>query len=72
MQGNTFVDSGTWRNSGGRLSDFTNSENIKIYSGLGLRFMHKKVFNAIFRVDYGFGLTKDATNGLVFGIGQYF
>ncbi len=72
LQGNAFVDSGTWRNPGGDLSDFTNSDNIKVYSGLGVRFMHKKIFNAIFRIDYGMGLTKDATSGLVFGIGQYF
>lgn len=72
MQGNVFVDSGTWRNPGGNLSDFTNADNVRVYSGLGLRFIHKKIFNAIFRIDYGFGLTKDATQGLVFGIGQYF
>ena len=72
LQGNAFVDSGTWRNPGGELSDFTNSDNIKIYSGLGLRFMHKKIYNATFRIDYGLGLTKNETRGLVFGIGQYF
>lgn len=72
LQGNAFVDSGTWRNPGGDLSDFTDSDNIKVYSGLGVRLMHKKIFNAIFRIDYGFGITKDATSGLVFGIGQYF
>lgn len=72
MQGNVFVDSGTWRNPGGNLSDFTNADNVRVYSGLGLRFIHKKIFNAIFRIDYGFGLTKDGTQGLVFGIGQYF
>ena len=72
MQGNAFVDSGTWRNPGGRLSDFTKSDNIKVYSGLGLRFIHKKIYNAIFRIDLGYGLTKNATNGFVFGIGQYF
>ena len=72
MQGNAFIDSGTWRNPGGDFSDFTDSDNIKVYSGLGLRFIHKKIFNAIFRIDYGFGITKNGTQGLVFGIGQYF
>jgi hypothetical protein len=37
-----------------------------------LRFIHKKIFNAIFRIDYGFGISKNGTQGLVFGIGQYF
>ena len=72
LQGNAFVDSGTWRNPGGDLSEFTDSNNIKVYSGLGIRLMHKKIFNAIFRIDYGVGLTTDTTSGLVFGIGQYF
>lgn len=71
LQGNAFVDSGSWRNPGGSLSDFTASENIRVFSGLGVRFIHKKIFNAVFRIDYGFGLTEN-TQGLVFGIGQYF
>ncbi|WP_158974490.1 outer membrane protein assembly factor [Cellulophaga sp. L1A9] len=72
LQSNIFIDGGSWRNPGGKLSDFNQNENIRIYPGVGLRFMHKKVFNAIFRIDYGYGVTKDATKGLVFGIGQYF
>jgi outer membrane protein assembly factor BamA len=72
LQGNAFVDAGTWRNPGGDLDDFTDDENIRIYSGVGLRFINKKIFNAVFRIDYGFGLTKDSSKGLVFGIGQYF
>lgn len=72
IQGNVFIDSGTWRNPGGSLKDFTNSQNIKVYAGLGLRFIHKKIYNAIFRIDYGNGLTRNSTKGLVFGIGQYF
>ena len=72
LQGNAFVDAGTWRNPGGSLSDFTDSKNIKVYSGVGLRFINKKIFNAIFRIDYGFGLTQGSSKGLVFGIGQYF
>lgn len=72
LQGNAFVDAGTWRNPGGDFADFGNMDNVKIYPGLGLRFIHKKIYNAIFRIDYGYGITKDATKGFVFGIGQYF
>lgn len=71
LQGNAFIDSGSWRNPGGILNDFTNSDNIRVFSGVGVRFIHKKIFNAVFRIDYGFGLTEN-TQGLVFGIGQYF
>ncbi len=72
LQGNFFIDGGSWRNPGGDFGDFADSQNIRIYPGVGLRFMHKKIFNAIFRIDYGYGITEEASSGLVFGIGQYF
>ncbi len=72
LQGNTFIDSGTWRNPGGKLSDFVSSDNVKVYPGIGLRLIHNKIYNAIFRIDYGFGITKNGSSGIVFGIGQYF
>ena len=72
LQGNVFVDGGTWRNPGGDFGDFSDSENLRIYPGLGFRFIHKRIFNTVFRIDYGYGVTRDATNGFVFGIGQYF
>jgi outer membrane protein assembly factor BamA len=72
LQGNGFIDAGTWRNPGGDLGDFTDSENVRIYPGVGLRFTHKRIFNATFRIDYGYGITKNSSSGIVFGIGQYF
>ena len=72
LQGNAFVDAGSWRNPGGQFDDFADSTNLRVYPGIGMRFIHKRIFNAIFRIDYGVGITKDATSGFVFGIGQYF
>jgi hypothetical protein len=72
LQGNAFVDAGSWRNPGGNFDDFTNPKNYRIYPGVGIRLIHKTIFNAIFRLDYGYGVTKNATRGFVFGIGQYF
>ena len=72
LQGNAFVDAGSWRNPGGDFGDFGKSQNIRVYPGLGMRFIHKRIFNAIFRIDYGIGITNGDTQGLVFGIGQYF
>ncbi|CAL2108114.1 conserved hypothetical protein [Tenacibaculum sp. 190524A02b] len=72
LQGNVFTDVGSWRKPGGALSDFIKSENIGVYSGIGLRFINKKIFNAVFRIDYGHGLTKNSSRGFVFGVGQYF
>lgn len=82
LQGNAFIDSGTWRNPGGSFSDFYNQNNIRVFSGVGIRVMHKRIYNAILRIDYGYGifvknkpLSGDAVQhpqGIVFGIGQYF
>lgn len=72
LQSNVFSDIGTWRTPGGGFSDFLKSKNIRVFSGVGLRVINKKIFNAIFRIDYGYELTKGKSKGLVFGIGQYF
>lgn len=72
LQGNAFIDGGTWRNPAGGFDDLLETRNLRIYPGLGIRFMHKRIFNAIFRIDYGYGITKDGDKGFVFGIGQYF
>jgi len=72
LQGNTFIDAGSWRKPGGKLTDFLKMENTQISPGIGVRLMHKRIYNAIFRIDYGYGLTKNASQGIVFGIGQYF
>lgn len=72
VQSNVFLDGGTWRNVGGTLSDITKAENVRLFPGAGIRFIHKRIFNAVFRLDYGFGLGENETNGIVFGIGQYF
>jgi len=72
LQSNVFLDAGSWRNPGGDIGDFGDSQNFRVYPGAGIRFIHKRIFNAVFRIDYGYGITPDATNGFVFGVGQYF
>ncbi|MDC8002965.1 outer membrane protein assembly factor [Aureisphaera galaxeae] len=72
LQGNAFIDAGSWRNPGGDFGDFSDSQNLRVYPGLGVRFIHKRIFNTVFRIDYGHGITDDATRGFVFGVGQYF
>ncbi len=72
IQSNAFVDVGTWRNPGGSFTDLVDGSTVRFYPGLGVRFIHKRIFNAVFRLDYGYGVGDSATNGIVFGIGQYF
>lgn len=72
LQANIFTDAGSWRTPGGKLSEIIDHNNFRIYAGGGLRFMHKKIYNAIFRIDYGYGLFDENSSGIVIGIGQYF
>ena len=72
MQSNLFVDAGTWQVPGGNLGDLMSGNNASLFSGLGLRFIHKRIFNAVLRIDYGISLSEKGNNGIVFGIGQYF
>jgi len=72
LQGNAFIDAGTWQDPGGEFSDIVKGTNASLFSGLGLRFIHKRIFNAVFRIDYGLSLGKKSDSGIVFGIGQYF
>lgn len=72
MQANAFIDAGTWQNPGEELSDLVTGESASLFTGLGLRFIHKRIFNAVFRLDYGISIGDKSNSGLVFGIGQYF
>ena len=72
MQSNVFIDAGTWRDPGGELGDLVEFTNSALFTGVGIRFIHRKIFNAVFRIDYGISLTDKVNSGVVFGIGQYF
>jgi len=72
LQGNAFVDAGSIRQPRSDFDTLASADRLELYSGLGLRFIHKRIFNAVIRLDYGFGLGTSNNRGLVFGIGQYF
>ncbi|MFY0598240.1 MAG: hypothetical protein JXR03_01125 [Cyclobacteriaceae bacterium] len=72
IQGVAFSDLGTWRTPGGSLEDFTKKSSVVWFGGVGARFIHKKIYNAILRIDYGFDLQNLGGNGFVIGVGQYF
>ena len=72
LQSNVFIDAGSWRNPGGNLNELVDGSTIKFHPGAGIRFIHKRIFNAVFRLDYGYGIGDNASRGIVFGIGQYF
>ncbi len=75
LQSNTFLDVATLRGVGQDIGDLFKQDNLKVYPGIGIRFIHKRIFNAVVRIDYGFKLNGSGVaedGGLVFGIGQYF
>ena len=72
VQGNAFIDAGSWRNPGNPFSQLFDGSSTKLSPGIGFRLIHKRIFNAVFRLDYGFGIGNNASSGIVFGIGQYF
>ena len=63
---------GPGRIPAGQLSDLVEFNNTALFTGVGIRFIHRTIFNAVFRIDYGFSLGDKVNNGIVFGIGQYF
>lgn len=69
-QGVGFFDFGSWRKPGGSFNDFTKTENMRAFSGVGFRFIYKRAFDTMLRIDFGYDYNKNA--GLVVGIGQYF
>ncbi|MEK9613561.1 MAG: outer membrane protein assembly factor, partial [Flavobacteriaceae bacterium] len=72
IQGNGFIDSSWILPAGGFINDFFSTKNHNLYSGIGIRIIHKFIHTAILRLDYGFSLNNGRSKGLVFGIGQYF
>lgn len=73
LQGNSFVDVSAVRRPGLDFDQLIEEEKLRIYPGVGVRFIHKRIFNAVVRLDYGFNVFGNGdAGGLVFGIGQYF
>jgi len=72
IQGTAFSDIGYWRESGQKWIDDTPQDNQLIFLGGGLRFIHKRIYNAIFRIDYGINTKDPKHGGIVLGLGQYF
>ncbi len=72
LQGNGFVDVSGVQRPDANFGDVFSQNTTRVYSGLGVRFIHKYIFNAVLRFDYGINVTGNGANGFVFGIGQYF
>ncbi|MEL6944998.1 MAG: hypothetical protein AAFO82_20265 [Bacteroidota bacterium] len=67
-----FSDLGTWRNPGGNFQKMLDPDQFKHFVGGGARFIYKKIYGAVLRIDYGFDVNDRNQKGLVLGLGQYF
>jgi hypothetical protein len=72
LQGNVFVDMAGIRPVDSKLSQLFKSENNYQYGGIGLRIIHKYIYKAVLRIDYGINLDGFKNSSLVFGIDQFF
>ncbi len=66
-----FTDMGAIRPSGSQISALGSAENIRVFAGMGGRFIYKKAYECDLRIDYGVGLHGEG-RGFVIGLGQYF
>lgn len=70
--GTAFTDYGTIRLPGMSIDDIDYDNQSNLYAGIGSRFVLKKVYNAVFRIDFGHSLYRNVNNELVIGLGHYF
>ncbi|MFT7612076.1 MAG: outer membrane protein insertion porin family [Parvicellaceae bacterium] len=72
LQANGFVDIGSLRPPGGKVQEMFAPANYDLFAGVGLRIHTRKIYNVVFRIDYGLNTQDLNHNGFVFGINQFF
>ena len=72
VQAAVFSDNGTWRTPGGEFDELFSDFTLIMYGGPGARFMWKKWYQAILRIDYGISIYGRYNSGFTIGLGQYF
>lgn len=72
LQANAFVDLAGIQAVNTSINQLFSQNNHYRYGGIGLRFIHKYIYRAVVRIDYGINLKEINQSGLVFGIGQFF
>ena len=72
LQGNAFLDIAGIQPVNTSFNTLFAIKNQYQYSGLGLRLIHKYIYKAVLRIDYGINLDGFKNSSLVFGIDQFF
>ena len=72
IQGVIFTDLGNWRTPGGQLDELVSKGELRQFVGGGFRVLYKRIYDAVWRVDFGVDVFNKNQRGFVLGIGQYF
>ena len=72
LQGNAFLDIAGIQPVNTSFNTVFASKNQYQYTGLGFRLIHKYIYKAVLRFDYGINLDGFKNPSLVFGIDQFF
>lgn len=72
LQGNAFLDIAGIQPVNTSFNTLFASKNQYQYSGFGLWLIHKYIYKAVLRIDYGINLDGFKNSSLVFGIDQFF
>ena len=71
-QANVFFDFAGIQSVGDNRTGLFSAKNNYQYAGIELRFVHKYIYRAVLRIDYGISLKDKKQSGIVFGISQFF
>jgi outer membrane protein assembly factor BamA len=66
------VDVGSLRNPGSSISDLFEQQNIKMFTGVGIRLHSRYLYKSIFRLDYSINPNNIQKGQFTFGLGQFF
>ena len=69
---NTFIDLAGIQPVNSSFNTLFMRKNQYQYGGIGLRLIHKYIYKAVLRIDYGINLDGFKNGSLVFGIDQFF
>jgi outer membrane translocation and assembly module TamA len=67
-----FTDMGNLKPGNISHKNWNYAESLQIFTGLGMRLIYKKVYNAILSIDVGVNMHDTSQMGWVIGMGQYF
>lgn len=72
LMGTALADLGTLRPAGGKTEEIWQSQNMNLFTGLGIRLQSRYLYNVVFRVDYSVNPFNAKQKGFTYGVGHFF